>query len=170
MVSSKSNPKTQRINEVTHFDCAAIFSHKSYFCCRDMSTWKWWWMKFYVSEVRMPACSVPFLMCTTQMDTNQRTYTDCTIWSTLQTLRDQYERLYVINQTNNHVFLLTPSLVKSVTKIICVAQLQGSVIRAIMSLQNSKKRGEESIHIFTFGHCKSVPVDKDSASSMENKE
>lgn len=76
MVSTKSDPKTQqRINEVTHFDCAEIFSHKSYFCCRVISTWKSWWMKFYVSDVSMPACSVPFLMYTTQMDTNQPTMT-----------------------------------------------------------------------------------------------
>jgi hypothetical protein len=66
-VSSKSEPKTQqRTNEVTYFDCAATFSHKSYFCCRNMSTWKRWWMKNYTyqSYVSTPPLFCSIFLCT----------------------------------------------------------------------------------------------------------
>jgi hypothetical protein len=131
-----------------------------------MNTWKRWWMKFYVSDVSMPACFVPFL-CTLLRWTQINQHTMTVRFGQPYTHYAISTKDCVINQTKSR--LPSYSVVGQVSDDMCSTitwfSCQGNDVTI---KQQITRRGIK--HIFTFGHCKSVPVDKDSASSIENKE
>jgi hypothetical protein len=101
-----------------------------------------------------------YLCGSTKMITNSITpHCDWIIWSALDTWRDINDRLSVINQTTRHCL-------SSYHKRSGVSY-KGSVL---IGPNVNITQQEESACIFTFEHCKSVPVDISSTFSIKNKE